>query len=372
MAKYDFQTLPSNLAWCRSVDVSEGLLSSVLEDGTLRPVEVLQTTVRGAIASSNAGYDKSGNPLTGATLEKAQNPENPNIQRIHVAYLDPASNTLSIKFAMGIHGASLIPQTCNSRPYAEAVEAFVSAAKSSDLYAEITERQIWALANGGVFWRNGIGIDKTVHVEALAADGEKVSCVFTTSTLQGQRGKLSYPGFDLVEAADQNGNALRLSQLWAKALMGGGYLSLEIDARVRLFSGAEVWPSQEFKEKDDSKNGLSRTLSFREILVEGRTVNHATMHSQKLGNALRTIDDWHGSKEYGALSVEAFGWYQTDSKAVRTGSGGRDAYSLLRDLPTLTKSLESNDGASRNDALYVLSVLLRGGVYGMSGKKDES
>src|SRR5690349_17236289 len=76
--------LPSNLSWRRSIDVTEGAMVGLLPaegslvdvasilaefraDGGKRlrriPVEVRETTVRGAIGFYKAGYDKQGRPL---------------------------------------------------------------------------------------------------------------------------------------------------------------------------------------------------------------------------------------------------------------------------------------------------------------------
>ena len=364
--KLTFQNLPTNLSWRRSVDVSEGFLNSVMTDGSLVPVEVNAITVRGAIGSYNAGFDKSGNPLTGEKLQSSQNPTSPNIQRIHVAHLHPESDTLSIRFSMGVHGATAFPYTCNSKEYAAAASRFIDVSRDLGLYSELAERYVWALANGGIFWRNGVGMKKSVVVTVTGDEG--FSCNFTTKSLEGRRGKLSYPGFDAVIAADTSGNARRLADIWTEALAGGDYLALEVEARVTLFKGAEVWPSQEFVNPDSSKDAPSKVLSFREMRVGGVAVQHATMHSQKLGNAIRTFDDWHGNVDYGSISVEAFGWYQSDAVALRTSGG--DAYTVLRDLPNVCDALLA-DGSRRNEALYALSTLARGGVYVMAGKGDK-
>ena len=359
------KVLPSNLSWRRSVDVSEGLMWSVVGDG-LVPVEVTETTIRGAIASYNAGFDKAGNPLEGEALTNAQKPDKPNIQRIQTATLDPRANVLNITFSVGIHGANASPDACNSREYMDILNGFRTAATNASLYEELACRQVWALANGGVLWRNGVGTDKRIVVNAVTSTGE-INCDFDAQALSGRRNYSAYPGWDAVVAADRNGQAQLLVDAWATSLKGHDYLSLKVSASVRLFHGAEVWPSQEFssEDKSSSKNDVTRILSFRKTEFEGKAIQrHATLHTQKLGNALRCVDEWHGSEVHGALPVEAFGWIQNEAQAIRTSKN--DAYTILRKLPLISASLEAGEEKSRGEALFALSIIIRGGVYVMS------
>jgi hypothetical protein len=81
---------------------------------------------------------------------------------------------------------------------------------------------------------------------------------------------------------------------------------MDIAIRVRSYKGAEVWPSQEFVEETQKKrNGreISRVLAARESRADGIPVRYGYMHSQKIGNAIRTIDEWHGNAVFGAIPV---------------------------------------------------------------------
>lgn len=71
-----------------------------------------------------------------------------------------------------------------------------------------------------------------------------------------------------------------LSREIEKGLRGESFVLLEVNANVLLGNGQEVFPSQELVL--DSNSAKSRLLY--------QVDNVAGMHSQKIGNAVRTID----------------------------------------------------------------------------------
>ncbi len=138
-------------------------------------------------------------------------------------------------------------------------------------------------------------------------------------------------------------------------------------AQVTIGSGQEIYPSQEFVDVRERK---SKTL-FR-VQVNGDEV--AGMHSQKIGNALRTIDIWYpGAVEDRPLAVDPFTVDKRRGKTVRLPNLDKsDFYSYLKNIPNLTKKLEKakDVAAIPKEAHYVMAVLIRGGVFsGESEKK---
>ena len=85
----------------------------------------------------------------------------------------------------------------------------------------------------------------------------------------------------------------------------------------------------------------------------------AAIHSQKIGNALRTIDTWYpGADENGPIAVEPYGSVTTQGKAWRQPKAKMDFYTLL-------------DGWIVDDKVppveqqhFVVATLIRGGVFG--------
>lgn len=89
----------------------------------------------------------------------------------------------------------------------------------------------------------------------------------------------------------------------------------------------------------------------------------AGMHSQKIGNAIRTIDTWHPKvDELGAIAVEPYGSVTSRGVACRQPKEKMDFYTLLDNW--VTKG-QKPDVAQQH---YVMAVLIRGGVFGEKGE----
>jgi CRISPR-associated protein Csy3 len=88
------------------------------------------------------------------------------------------------------------------------------------------------------------------------------------------------------------------------------------------------------------------------------------MHSQKLGNALRTIDTWYPeySLSNGPIAIEPYGAVTNLGKAYRNPKEKADFYTLF------DRYSMGEEFANEDEANYVMAVLVRGGVFGQSGK----
>jgi CRISPR-associated protein Csy3 len=91
------------------------------------------------------------------------------------------------------------------------------------------------------------------------------------------------------------------------------------------------------------------------------------MHSQKIGNALRTIDTWYPDFDnpetsVGPIAAEPYGAVTNLGKAFRSPKDRQDFFTFF-DKFALTGKLERIE-----DQHYVMAVLVRGGVFGESDK----
>ena len=87
------------------------------------------------------------------------------------------------------------------------------------------------------------------------------------------------------------------------------------------------------------------------------------MHSQKIGNALRTIDTWYPEvEELGPIAVEPYGSVTNRGKAYRQPKQKADFYTLL-DSWIIKDAL-----LSAEQQHYVIATLIRGGVFGDASK----
>ncbi len=342
----------------------EGLLFGLVGDREV-PVVVTEKTVRGSI-SNFINPDKIKDPANPA---KEQNPGNANIQRIDAAFLPHEAEQLVLRYSIVVQGGALRPSGCDNGEIRDALTRIVQKATAKGGLRAIAERYAWNIVNARGLWRNRFARDKTVEV-TLDDDATLTFHSDAVPTFTFPGASAMPPEFATLAVAIAEALAVKDCPLFLRVRVTG-----------RLPPGAEVFPSQEFVEGDKSRGDKtgkkSRFLSTRQTFVEGLPVRQATFHSQKLGNAIRVIDDWHPqAAEIGAIAVEPYGYAQGELKTVRMpkravldGVQGPDFYGLLNDLPSLEATIDKATGPLPDTVLYFLAVLVRGGVFSGEGRE---
>ncbi|KRW59052.1 type I-F CRISPR-associated protein Csy3 [Pseudomonas sp. TTU2014-080ASC] len=333
----------SVLAFERKLDPSDALFyaGDWNERGNANnwsPIAVTPKSVRGTI--SNRLKTKDQDP---AKLDAAI--ENPNLQTVDVAALPADADTLKTLFTLRVLAGTGSPSACNEAAYRDKLLATVKGYVDSHGFTELARRYAHNLANGRFLWRNRIGAEQVEVRVAHLVDG-KAQSLWTFDALA-----LSLRNFDQpAEAKHLN----ELSSLIAEGLAGKQHVLLQVIAFVRLGAGQEVFPSQELI-LERGKDGKSKTLY---------AVNKvAGIHSQKIGNALRSIDTWYeGADINGPIAVEPYGSVTTQGKAYRQPKQKQDFYTLLDNWVLKDKAPDTEQQH------FVIATLIRGGVFGDSDK----
>ena len=267
-----------------------------------------------------------------------------NPQTVDSCSLGENQDTLHLHFTLKILGGITKPSACNNadfgKSYAEVAKNYVD----QEGFVELAKRYAINIANARYLWRNRVGAEK---IEVLV----KVN--------DGQEFKFNSTEFPLNKFDSDNKDLQALAGKIADALSGKlSYLLLTIDAFALVGKAQEVYPSEELVlDKGKDKSRKSR------ILYEVNKV--AAMHSQKIGNALRTIDTWYPNSEnaVGPIAIEPYGSVTNLGKAYRTPKDKADFYTLF-DRYALGEPLQNKE-----EEHYVMAVLVRGGVFGQSGKE---
>ena len=125
---------------------------------------------------------------------------------------------------------------------------------------------------------------------------------------------------------------------------------------ARIGDGQEVYPSQELVlDKGEKKGQKSKTL----YSVGGV----AAMHSQKIGNAIRTIDTWYTNEsEPVPIAIEPYGSVTSQGKAYRQPKQKIDFYNLM------DKWVLRGQTPDDREQHFVMATLIRGGVFGEKEK----
>lgn len=333
----------SVLAFERKLDPSDALLFSGSwtnrqSESGWTPVVVREKSVRGTI--SNRLKTKDQDP---AKLDAAI--ENPNLQTVDVATLPGDADTLKASFSLRVLSGAGTPNACNNAEYQTKLLATVRGYVESVGFGELASRYAYNLANGRFLWRNRVGAEQVeVQVQHVVNGTAQKTWIFDGLAL-------SLRGFEPASAAA----ALKeLADVIVAGLSGTSHVLLQVTAFARIGTGQEVYPSQELI-LDKASSGKSKTL----YVVNGV----AGIHSQKLGNAIRTIDTWHPEvAEVGPIAVEPYGSITTLGKACRKPGDKIDFYNLLDNwlLKDKVPPVEQQH--------FVMATLIRGGVFGDAGK----
>lgn len=317
----------SVLAFERKLATSDAVMfSGHWQSERWQPIRIQEKAVRGTISNRLKNAVASDPAKLDAEIQKA------NLQRVDVAALPADADTLQVKFTLRVLGNLSTPSVCNDRTYQTELQQVIDGYISEHGFADLAHRYATNLANGRFLWRNRIGAEKiTVKVR-----GTKLW-------------EFDAHDFALRDFTVKDDKLKELAKEIEKGLGGKGFVLLNVEAQVFLGAGQEIFPSQELVL--DSNSTKSRLLY--------QVDNVAGIHSQKIGNAVRTIDTWHSYvDELGAIAVEPYGSVTSRGVACRQPKEKMDFYTLLDNW--VTKGQKPDIDQQH----YVMAVLIRGGVFG--------
>lgn len=325
----------SVLAFERKLEPSDAVMSAGnWEDRAAArwpAVQVVEKSVRGTISNRLSTKDADPAKLD-ASIQK------PNLQRVDVATLPSDRDTLRAQFTLRVLGGAGVPSACNDSAYRDRLESVVASYRETHGFDELAVRYATNLAAGRFLWRNRIGAEACEVSIQLMRDGKpQATWTFDADALARGTFPSREPGV-LAVAAEI-----------AAGLAGKHTVLLAVTGHVRLGAAQEVFPSQELI-LDKKDGGKSKTL----YQVGG----NAAVHSQKIGNALRTIDTWYEPEAERPIAVEPYGSVTSEGHAYRPPREKQDFYTLLDDW-VLRDKLPPPEQQH-----YVIANLVRGGVFG--------
>jgi len=332
----------SVLAFERKLDPSDALFSAGrwdnIENGPQWPeVIVCEKSVRGTISNRLKTKDQDPAKLDASIA-------NPNLQTVDVAMLPNDVDTLRVRFTLKVLGGAGMPSACNNADYQQQLQSTVQQYIETNGFTELANRYAYNLANGRFLWRNRLGAEE-IKVQVHHLKQGKRSESWSFNSLDFSQRDFALPSG--VEADFQS-----LVMVIENGLSGKEYALLEVVAYARVGDGQEVYPSQELiLDRGDKKGQKSKTL-----YTIGKV---AGMHSQKVGNALRTIDTWYGNEQgLVPIAVEPYGSVTSQGKAYRQPKQKIDFYNLL------DKWVLKGEAPEEGHQHFIMATLIRGGVFG--------
>lgn len=334
---------PTVLAFERKLDPSDALFYSGdwshRDHGKdWRGIPVREKAVRGTISNRLKAKDQDPAKLDAAI-------ENPNLQVVDVATLPRDADSLQAQFTLRILRGAGNPSACNNAAYRERLQQTIQSYVEEHGFRELARRYACNLANARWLWRNRMGAEQLeVRITRTVAGIAAKQWIFDA---------LGVPLRTFEDTGSETDSLRELATVVELGLRGSEHVLLTVTAFARMGAGQEVYPSQELILNRD-RGDKSKTL----YSVDGI----AAIHSQKLGNAIRTIDTWYpGSAELGPIAVEPYGSVTVEGKAYRQPKAKTDFYTLADNW--ILKGKVPPGG----DQHYVMAVLVRGGVFGDGG-----
>lgn len=337
------ENIASVLAFEKKLVPSDGYLYSIKWENREHavPLKLKEKSVRGTISNRLKPAIQNDPVKLNKEVEKA------NLQIVDTCSLDAEHDTLKLNFTLKILGGISHPSACNNaafkQTYAQAVKNYIA----KDAFKELARRYALNIANARFLWRNRFGAEHIiVHVKALNQGAEQ-EWIFDAISYNPRTMDHSD---ELVESL-----AYRIAQVLAS---DRDFLMLDISCYAKVGKAQDIYPSEELvldKGKGDKKKVLYHVNGI------------AALHSQKIGNALRTIDTWY--PEYsdpetsvGPIAIEPYGSITNLGKAYRSPKDRQDFYTFFDSWA------RGNELSRLEDEHYVMAVLVRGGVFGESDK----
>lgn len=330
-------TTASVLAFERSFDISDAIFAqqNSHDDQKLTPVLLSEKSVRGTISNRLKNSLASDPAKLDAEIQK------PNPQTIDISALDADKDTLVVKWSCKVLPFLGTPSVCNNIDYQEAlIKTTQSYIKEEGMQA-LAKRYAINILNGRWLWRNRMAAEQ-ISIAITCKNDDKVM-IEISDVKQYQLNSFDYDDKSVNE----------LAALIEAGLLGKEFVIFNIQAKLKMGLGQEVYPSQEMI--------LEPGKNKSKVLYEKN--GQAAMHSQKISNAIRTIDTWYDEKAEFPIAIEPYGAVTTMGHAFRQPKQKQDFYTLFDNwvLKGEKPTLEQQH--------YVIAVLIRGGVFGASGKE---
>ena len=326
MAEIKLKT-PSVLAFEAKLVPSDAIMfAGNWEQQAWQAIQVGEKAVRGTISNRLKAATANDPTKLDAEVSKA------NLQTVDIAALAHNTDTLKVVFTLRVLSDLATPSTCNNPDYQAQLANKITQYQTEVSFEELSKRYAFNIASARFLWRNRVGAENVKVVVTVANETIEFNC----------------QDYSLREFSSDE----KITQLahFIQQGLTDNHVLIKVQAYSQLGEGQAVYPSQELV-MGGGKGDKSKFL----YQLDGQ----AAMHSQKIGNALRTIDTWHPAvDEVGPIAVEPYGSVTNRGAAYRQPKEKTDFYNLL-DAWMIKGKVPAIEQQH-----YIMAMLIRGGVFG--------
>lgn len=346
----------SVLAFEKKLCNSDGLMYAGLwenrnDTSAWNPIKLQHKDVKGTISNRlnnpKSKDKKSEDQKNDDRMKLDASIQNANLQSVDSASLPFDCDTLKVVFTLRVLKDLSLPVTCNNQDYQRELTKKIGDYLEKQKCTELSFRYAQSLATGRFLWRNRVGAEE-IEIKVSLVEGGEVKDTWKFNGFQ-----YSLRNFSV----DKDPQLTKMAEAIRMGLMGESYVFFQVEAFARIGAGQEVFPSQELVRAADNEKYPKRKVLY--------AVNEiGAMHSQKIGNAIRTIDTWYpDADDFGPIAIEPYGSVTSRGVAYRKPNEKMDFYSLLDGwiLKNIIPALEQQH--------YVVACLIRGGVFGEKEKE---
>jgi len=326
-----------------SIRPSNANILNVFENGEMAPVLVKKVALLGTSSEFNENYYKED-----ADTEKLNTP---NPQRVDIAHLEPETDTFCIQGSINFVPQCMRFANCDENKdsafgVAEMAAEVMGKIKKNGGMKELARRYATQLVNGDILFRNKYAEDLRAVISFHDNGSQELKFDCRAEGLGNPEGIDTLAGY--IEKALTEESC---------------YFHPVYKIYGRINYGGEVYPSQEL------------VVGGGKLLFKNKFLNEpdaAGLHSQKVGNAIRTIDTWYSKfNEIGrAIPVDPYGPDKSRAKAIRRPGTGETFYEILAGLDQLYEKLKKQDEPD-GDAFFFAAMMVRGGVFSGSKKAKQ-
>lgn len=314
-----------------------------IKDGIQRPISVDKTRLRAPKAGYSEGF------LDNHLKQKELAPQDlayANPQYIEECYAPSGVNTVYCEFSLRINAYSLKPDVCMLAQTRETLVALAAQYKVLGGYQEIARRVAKNIFMGTWLWRNRACRSLSIQVKTSDYQIIDVEKAFGL-TWQGRWPQEAEESLEVLTA------------FLTKALSDPTDLYyLDVVAKLSVGQGEQLYPSQEYIE--GKQEGVpSKQLAKAYINGTEETV---AFHSQKVGAALQSIDDWWDIDADKPLRVHEYGADREYVIARRHPQTDKSFYQLVcKAEEYLAVMTEQN--VIPDDVHFIMAVLVKANVF---------
>ncbi len=375
MATKEIKSLGNTLAYRRALEIGDASLFSLSHDGKATAIVPFIHGMR-----TLKSFDTS---KTSSEAHKGNGDDVGNLSVVEMAKLNSNDEILLIKFATSVLPIYTSPEMADSHGLKKIFEAKNRELVNDDeIMQYIAECYAYKIVNASWTWRNRdsaseikVSVVINKDKEILVEHAKKMPLHPILTSFQKEMGETEEPKhFYLKDIKD-------LAEAIKNTLQGkNDILTLDIQAELKMNTGATVYPSQLFEPVGGKigKSPLGKKLFTVAFNIQGvKSINNSDftksirytndkvqvgITAEKINNALRKFDLVSDGENETIISFDPNGGDISSGKAFR---------GTKKNLIALYKKYLNNDieDTSFDDKLFIVANLIRGGLFQEASSK---